>query len=296
MEDDRWRRLQRFLDLQMERYRCMSYTKGKKSSLKKSENCSTGKNWNDVSVRQNYKSYVFSKKEWFFCMLQSLGITGIINFFCYRAWWAWGLGIPIGIWYVRWKKQELAERRRRILQNHFKEVLQGLQTAVRAGYSMEQSVTECRKEMERLFGSKDDLVRELHYMESQMQVGVPVEQLFWNLGQRSGVEEIRNFGDIFLIARRSGGNLGKILGNLAEVLGEKIRVNGEIQVAIAGKKLEQLVMSLVPGGMILYMQMTSSGFLNVLYHNLPGTLVMTGCLGVYVFSFRMGRKIVRIQV
>ena len=59
-----------------------------------------------------------------------------------------------------------------------------------------------------------------------MQVGVPVEQLFWNLGQRSGVEEIRNFGDIFLIARRSGGNLGKILGNLAEVLGEKIRVTG----------------------------------------------------------------------
>lgn len=83
--------------------------------------------------------------------------------------------------------------------------------------------------MERLFGNGDDLVRELRYMESQMQVGVPVEQLFWNLGQRSGVEEIRNFGDIFLIARRSGGNLGKILGNLAEVLGEKIRVTGRFR-------------------------------------------------------------------
>lgn len=32
--------------------------------------------------------------------------------------------------------------------------------------------------MERLFGNGDDLVRELRYMESQMQVGVPVEQLF----------------------------------------------------------------------------------------------------------------------
>ena len=40
----------------------------------------------------------------------------------------------------------------------------------------------------------------------------------------------------------------------------------------------------------------TSGFLDVLYHNLPGVLVMTGCLGVYLFSFRMGRKIVRIQV
>lgn len=52
----------------------------------------------------------------------------------------------------------------------------------------------------------------------------------------------------------------------------------EIQ-AIAGKKLEQLVMSMVPGVMILYM-LISSGFLDVLYHNLPGVLVMTGCLGV----------------
>ena len=51
---------------------------------------------------------------------------------------------------------------------------------------MEQGVMECRREMERLFGNGDDLVRELRYMESQMQVGVPVEQLFWNLGQRSG--------------------------------------------------------------------------------------------------------------
>lgn len=247
-------------------------------------------------MRTNYKTYVFSKKEWIFCLLQSIGITGVVNLFCYRSWWAWGLVIPVGIWYTRWKQKEMAERRRRILQNHFKDVLQSLQTAVRARYSMEQSVTECRREMERLFGERDDLVRELRYMESQMQVGVPVEQLFWNLGQRSGVEEIRNFGDIFLIARRSGGNLGKILGNLAEVLGEKIRVTGEIQVAIAGKKLEQMVMSLVPGAMILYMQLTSRGFLDVLYHNLPGALVMTGCLGVYLFSFRMGRKIVRIQV
>lgn len=247
-------------------------------------------------MRPNYKTYVFSRKEWVLCVLESGGITAVINAFCYRAWWAWVLWVPIGICYSRWKRQERKRQRQRVLQNHFKDVLQSLQTAVRAGYSMEQSVTECRKEMERLFGAKDDLVKELRYMESQMQVGVPVEQLFWNLGQRSGVEEIRSFGDIFLIVRRSGGNLGKILGNLADILGEKIRISGEIQVAIAGKKLEQLVMSLVPAGMILYMQVTSGGFLDVLYHNLPGVLVMSGCLGVYLFSFRMGRKIVRIEV
>ena len=58
-------------------------------------------------------------------------------------------------------------------------------------------------------------------LEQEQSVDVAKEGTITDGGQRSGVEEIRNFGDIFLIARRSGGNLGKILGNLAEVLGEK---------------------------------------------------------------------------
>ena len=99
-----------------------------------------------------------------------------------------------------------------------------------------------------------------------------------------------------MISRRTGGNLGKIIEKMSRIIGEKIRVEREIDVSIAGKKMEQLVMSLVPGGMIIYMQITSEGFLDVLYHNLLGNMVMTVCLGIYFFSFRLGRKIVRISI
>ena len=83
---------------------------------------------------------------------------------------------------------------------------------------------------------------------------------------------------------------------MARVLGEKIRVQREIEVCISGKRMEQMIMSLVPGGMILYIQLTSQGFMDVLYHNVFGGLVMTGCLILYLFSFWMGRKIVRISI
>lgn len=58
----------------------MDCIEGKKINLKGLGNYSTGKNWNAVSVRQNYKIYVLSEKEWILCILQSIGITGIINF------------------------------------------------------------------------------------------------------------------------------------------------------------------------------------------------------------------------
>ena len=174
----------------------MGYTKGKRISLKRPESWHTGRNWNGASVRTNYKTYVFSKKEWIFCLLQSIGITGVVNLFCYRSWWAWGLVIPVGIWYTRWKQKEMAERRRRILQNHFKDVLQSLQTAVRAGYSMEQSVTECRREMERGLGEKE---------------------AYEQLGERWGLLSYRTLSSILVQCLQKGSNgVEQVLAKEAE--------------------------------------------------------------------------------
>lgn len=178
----------------------------------------------------------------------------------------------------------------------FGAALQSLDTAVRAGYSMENAVRECRKDLQRIYGSNSDLVRELAYMETQMEVGISVETLFLDLGERSHLEDIRNFGEVFSIAKRTGGNLAQILEHTSRVLGEKIRIKQEIDVSIAGKRMEQTIMSLVPGAMILYMQISSGSFLNVLYHNTAGVVVMTGCLAVYLFGWRMGKKIVDIEV
>lgn len=246
--------------------------------------------------KTDYRQYYFSGKEWMDCWLEIIGIAVVVNYLCYRSWWAFVGIIPESIWYIQWKKKRKGEKRRQKLCYHFRDVLQGLLTAVRAGYSMEQAVSECRKEMEQMYGKEENLVKELLYMEHQIQVGVPVEKLFLDLGSRSGVEDIRNFGEIFVISRRAGGNLGEIMEQMARVLGEKIRVQREIEVCISGKRMEQLIMSLVPGGMIFYIQLTSQGFLDVLYHNVLGVLVMTCCLLLYAFSFWMGRKIVRISI
>lgn len=247
-------------------------------------------------MRIDYEQSSFQRKEWLLCILEILGISCIVNYLCYRSYWVFLGVIPFGIWYVSWKKQQKNVKRKKRLEHLFSDVLQGLHTAVRAGYSMEQAVTECRKELEQVYGREEEFVQELVYMERQMRLGIPVEQLFLDLGQRSRVEDIRSFGEIFLISKRAGGNIGEIMEKMARVLGEKSRVKKEIDVAIAGKKMEQFIMSLVPGAMVIYMQMTSEGFLDVLYHNLFGVMVMSICLIIYGISFWMGRKIIRISI
>ena len=87
-----------------------------------------------------------------------------------------------------------------------------------------------------------------------------------------------------------------IIQTSARMLGDKIDIKKEIETTLAAKKAEQMVMSLMPAGIILYLKLTSPGFLGVLYGNPFGIAAMTLCLGIYGFSYWLGRKIVDIEV
>lgn len=244
----------------------------------------------------DYDVSSFTLKEWICSLIEIMGIVSLVNYLCYRILWLSVLGIPFGYWYIRWKKRKKKEQRRKKLEYQFFDVLQAIYTAIRAGYSMERAVSECKKEIEQIYGPQNDFVKELAFMEKQMKFRVPIEKLFMDLGHRSGVEDIQYFGEIFQIARRSGGDLAQIIEKLVKVISEKIRVRKDIDVAIAGKRFEQMIMSIVPGGIIVYMQITSDGFLDVLYHNVFGIFIMSLCLLIYIFSFGLGRKIIRISI
>lgn len=70
----------------------------------------------------------------------------------------------------------------------------------------------------------------------------------------------------------------------------------EIETSLAAKKYEQRIMSVMPCGIILYMELASPGFLDVMYTTMFGLLAMTGCLLIYLGAIYWGTKIVDIQV
>ena len=90
--------------------------------------------------------------------------------------------------------------------------------------------------------------------------------------------------------------MNKVIRQVARMLGDKIDVKKEIEATLAAKKSEQMVMSLMPVGIILYLKLTSPGFLDMLYGNLFGVAVMSVCLGIYGVAYWLGMKIVDIEV
>lgn len=203
---------------------------------------------------------------------------------------------PVAFLFLKWKRKQYIRDRKRILNYQFRDALNSISVAVQAGYSAENAVSACAEDMERLYPPDADIVREFRYMDGQRRISVPVEELFLNLGERTGIEDIENFASVFSAAKRSGGDMDKVIQTSARMIGDRIDVKKEIEATLAAKKTEQMIMSLMPAGIILYLQLTSPGFLQVLYGNAFGVCAMTACLGIYILSYWLGKKIVDIEV
>ena len=247
-------------------------------------------------MKQNYEEYDFSKTEILKYLLQSVMLCGVLDYLFYQNWWLMLLTIPVAVLFMRLKKRELIRKRKHSLNYQFRDALNALSVAVQAGYSVENAVVACARDLERLYPEEADIVKEFHYIETQLKVSIPVEELLLNLGERSGIEDVENFAAVFYTAKRTGGDVNRIIQTSARMLGDKIDVQKEIETTLAAKKAEQMIMSLMPAGIILYLKLTSPGFLSVLYGNPFGICAMTICLGIYILSYWLGQRIVAIEV
>lgn len=174
--------------------------------------------------------------------------------------------------------------------------MSAIQAGISSGYSLENAVKEAKKDLERIHGKQSEMAREFSFMETQFGHSVSVESLLYDLGSRSQVEDIMNFSDILVQSKRMGGDMKKVLQNCITSMEDRIDVKKEIDAALASRKMEQKIMSIIPLGIIFYLQITSPEFLSVLYTTPTGVCVMTLCLTVYLAAYRWGARLVEIEV
>lgn len=244
----------------------------------------------------DYAEYHFSVKEGALALLEGLSLVAVIGYFFYRSWIACLFLLPVFVLFMREKKKDLAKKRRQELSLQFKDLVLALSANVKAGYSIENALRESYRDVELLYGADSPICLEVRHMLRGLENNVILEKLLYDLGIRSRLPDIMQFADVFLIAKRSGGNLTEILEKTAGVIEQKIEMDKEIQLMIGARKMEQKIMNMVPFLIIFYIGTTSRGFFDVLYHNLVGVAVMTVCLLFYGAAYLLSKRIVEIEV
>ncbi len=235
-------------------------------------------------------------KEQIRIVIEAIVVQAVLAYCFYQSIWAFIGLIPIGIYYYRHKLVVYEEKKKEEITMEFKEMIQAISTSLRAGYSLENACRESLQEMELLYGKEAALYKELDLMVQKLRNNQTIESLFQELAGKLQVVEIGEFAQILVVAKRYGGDLSKIIQNTSDAIRDKIDVNREIAIVISGKKAEQAVMNVVPLGIIGYMQVTTPGFFDPLYHNVMGVVIMSVCLCLYLVAYFLSRTILQINI
>ena len=243
-----------------------------------------------------YDSYRFSPREFLICLLTGTGMAALTAYLFYRSFIAFLLFLP-GVWlYMKKQRGVLMEKRKSEVALQFREAIMAVSASLGAGYSVENAFIEASKDLGTLFGKDAPIVLEFKNIAGRLGANETLEVILEDLAARSGAADIRDFADVFVTAKRTGGDLVSIIRKSASHIGDKIEVRRDIETLMSAKKMEQKVMNVIPFFIILYVSLNSPGFLDSLYHNLIGILVMTGCLLAYGGALLLAEKIVSIEV
>lgn len=239
---------------------------------------------------------MLSTREWIQYGGMGIGLCGLTAYTFYRSILVFFLLLPFGAAYPLLRRKKLKEERLFRLSQEFKEGIQILAANLSAGYSFENALANSVRELELVYGKTGMIRKEFALMVHQIQMNRPAEQVLYEFGQRSGLEDVRSFAQVFNTARRSGGDLVAIINHTAGIIRDKAQVKEEIANMTAAKRLEQRIMDMIPFFLIFYIDKASPGFFDMMYGTAAGRILMTICLGVYGIAFWLSKRILDIPV
>lgn len=242
-------------------------------------------------IKKNYWQQDIRRRDYLLATLVGVLAILMISYLFYGTCLCAILLSPYLIYFLKsWEKQWI-EKRKNMFQLQFKEAVQALATALNVGYSVENAMREVLKDLQVIYKKDELIIREFRYMVRQLDVNFTIEKVLQEFSERTKEEDVQTFVTIFVMAKRSGGDMIGIIRNTVQQMSEKADIRREIGTIIASKKLEFKVMSAIPFGMIGYMKFSFSEFMGILYGNVAGVVIMTICFLGYVIAYEVENEL-----
>lgn len=208
-------------------------------------------------------------------------VSGIAGVFFMIAGW---LG-PF-LW-LRWRQK----KRIRDFEQQLPDAIDMLVSAMKAGYSFQAATQFIGEEMIPPLGP------EFARFYEEQRLGVDVRTALISMQNRLESLDLKMFVTAVLIQRETGGNLGEVLSNLADLIRQRIAMRGQIQTLIAEPKLSARFLAVLPVLVFLVLSAMNPHFFDPM--TAPGSigrLVLTISAISVVVGYMIMMKIADVDV
>jgi len=140
------------------------------------------------------------------------------------------------------------------------------------------------------------ITQEYSVLLKEYKLGTPLDQALINMQERVPSRNLQLAVSALLIGRTVGGNIPKILEDIASTIRESYRLERVIDTQTAQGRMQAWVMGLMPAVVVGLFYLMDPELITPLFETIPGYIILAIAAVLNVIGVVMILKIVRIQV
>lgn len=241
--------------------------------------------------------YEFSKKEnaVFWSCLTAAGL--VISYLMYRNILFAAVIIPFARKIKSFVTESIIKSRRRRYMAEFKDFLFMASTAIGAGRSMKDAISESVPSLLNIYGRKAILAGDLAKAYKRMDTGGENDvAVLRDIAEAAGLEDVKDFVTVYSICKTTGASLITALGKAAGVIMEKMSIDREIEELVRRKENEGLIIFAMPAIIILFLNLTAPDYIAPLYETTAGRVIMTAVLATNIATYAIIQRITDVEI
>ena len=241
--------------------------------------------------------YEFSKRQ-NIALYSGIFAAGlVISYLMYRNLLFAAVIIPFSGRIKGFVREIIIKDRRRRYMSEFKDFLFMVSTAVGAGRSMKDAVSEAIPSLKSIYGNRSVLTKDLILAYERMDKGGENDVRVLNdLAGASGLEDVQDFVTVYSICKETGADLISALNKAASVIMDKMSIEREIDEIVRRKEKEGLVIFAMPALIILFLNITAPDYISPLYETIAGRIIMTAVTASSIGIYAMIQRITNVEI
>jgi tight adherence protein B len=183
-----------------------------------------------------------------------------------------------------------SERRRHRIEAQALDAMQLLASGLRAGYSVPQAIALVARH------SPEPTASEFGLAAQEISVGVQLADAIRRLSKRTANSDYELVAIIVRVQYEVGGNLAQILDSVGNTLRERFDLRRQVNALTAQQRLSSLVLTLLPFGLLLFLFIMDRSFVDPLFTNPVGRLMLAGAGAMVFTGWTIMRSVGRVEV
>lgn len=242
-----------------------------------------------------YKSYEMSFKEKTLYFLLAFFVGVFVGYIFYTN---WIVGIIAGIFtgyvYVPIKKKQIIAKQIKTLKMQFRDLLETISTSIGAGQNVYDAFNGAYVDLSEQYPENSYIIKELSGILHGMNNNINIEDLLLDLADRSGVEDIMDFANVFDTCYRKGGNLKQVIKSTYQIINDKMEIEMEIETMITSSKTELNIMLVMPVVFAFILHSMRNGL--VASGSVVTIASTTVSILLFAIAYFVGKKIMAIKL